>query len=221
MVLILIEDTKNTMATKLLRLRTQLTQQYTNNTASIRNKFDVIQSKVSGIELPERFKGTMVEKWAGYWKALFRDYREVGRDVCKFAREKPVRASLYGGLAGAIVYCAKRNPDETTFFEHLRLHNTDMVLVSDECRSPISSQYVTFLERCNNEGILRRLNIGIASVLWLDNYDRAICLYKATCKHTKYDLLSWHQRIIDVGFLNKWWKLEQSMIDYDINDASF
>lgn len=209
------------MATKLLRLRTQISQQYTNNTASIRNKFDAIQTKVSSIELPERFKGTMVEKWSGYWKALYRDYREVAIDVCKFARDKPVRASLYGGFAGSLVYCAKRNPDEATFIDHLRLHNRNMVLVGDECRSPISSQYMIFLERCYNEGILRRLNIGIASFLWLDNYDRAICLYKATCKHTKYDLLAWHERIIDIGFLNKWWKLEQSMVDYDINDASF
>lgn len=208
------------MATRILRLRTQLVQRYTNNTTTIRNRFDAIQSKVTSIELPERFKGTVVEKWAAYWKALARDYRDVAIDVYKFGREKPIRAGIYGALAASIVYSCKRNPDDVTYINHLRLHNINMVMVSDDCRSPVSSQYSTFVERCYNEGIVRRLNIGVASILWLDNYDRAICLYRATCKHTKYDLLSWHQRIIDVGFLGKWWNLEKAMVDYDVNEAN-
>lgn len=207
------------MVWKILQWRSQLSQQYINNKASIRNKFDTIPFPI--IKLPDFFSGTIVEKWGSYWKALFRDYRDVTIDIFKFARDKPIRASAIGGVAASLVYCSKRNPDDTAFMNQLRLHNATLVLVSDECRSPVSSQYVTFLERCHNEGILRRLNIGVASVLWLDNFDRAVCLYKATCKHTKYDLLTWHDRVIDIGFLDKWWKLEKAMEDYDINDTSF
>lgn len=208
------------MATRLPRWRAQLVQRYTSNITSTRNRFDAIQSKVANIELPERFKGTPVEKWIGYWKALARDYRDVAIDVCKFARDRPIRAGVYGALGGAVVYSCKHNPDDVTFINHLRLHNINVVMVSDDCRSPVSAQHLTFVERCYNEGIVRRLNLGVASVLWLDNYDRAICLYRATCKHTKYDLLSWHQRIVDVGFLGKWWQLEKAMVDYDVNEAN-
>jgi hypothetical protein len=27
------------------------------------------------IQLPKRFEGTIVERWANYWKGLFRDYK--------------------------------------------------------------------------------------------------------------------------------------------------
>lgn len=206
------------MATKLLRLRTQFTQSYATNSISLKSKFNAIQSKVINFEVPERYKGTVVEKWMTYWKGVVRDYKDVFVDVGKFMKEKPLRSSIYGGLGGIAVYSFKHNPSESDFIDQLRVHNNKMILVDPICHNPTSSQYSIFIERCYNEGIIRRLNIGIGSFLWLDNYDRAISLYKATCKYTKPELLTWHDRIIDVGLWDKWWKLDDKMIDYDINE---
>lgn len=208
------------MATKILRLRSQILQSYSTNSSMVRSKFDAIQNKMNNFELPERYKGTVVEKWLKYWKGLSIDYRDVFIDACKNIKEKPIRSSIYGGIGASIVYCSKHNPSETDFINDLRLHNANLILVNEVCHNPVSSQYLTFLERCYNEKIVRRLNIGVASLLWLDNFDRAVCLYKAICPHTKIELSKWHQRIIDIGFLDKWWNLEEKMIDYDVNEAN-
>lgn len=205
------------MATRLLRLRLNLTQKYTTGHSLVKDNINNFSTKLNGFEVPERFKGTVVEKWLTYWKSLMIDYRDVFVDVGKQMKEKPVRASIYATLAGSAVYCCKQNPNETDFIDRLRLYNADMMMVHHSCHNPISSQYLTFLERCYNEGIVRRLNLGVCSLLWIDNYDKAICLYKATCKHLKPELLNWHQRVIDVGFLDKWWKLDEKMTDYDVN----
>lgn len=205
------------MASKLLRLRVNLTQKYTTSQSLIKENINNINTKLNSIEMPERFKGTVVERMLIYWKSLMTDYREVFVGVGNQIKEKPIRASIYGALAGSAVYCYKRNPSERDFINHVRLHNSNMVLVSEICQNPISSQYIIFLERCYNEGIVRRLNLGIFSLLWIDNFDKSVCLYKATCEYTKPELTTWHQRVVDVGFLNKWWKLEEKMIDYDIN----
>lgn len=209
------------MATKLLRLRTQISQSYTTNSSLIKSKFDAVQSRFNNIEVPERFKGTMVEKWLAYWKGLVKDYRDVFVDVGKQAKEKPIRAAIYGAIGGSAVYSFKHNPNEADFIDQLRTYNTQMVLTAPICHNSATSEHLIFLERCYNEGIIRRLSVGIFSVLWLDNYDQAMSLYKATCKYTRPDLLTWHNRIIDVGFLDKWWKIDEKMIDYDVNEQNF
>lgn len=208
------------MATKLFRLRTQLTQSYTTNSSLLKTKIDAIQSRVNNFEVPERFKGTVVEKWLSYWKGLVTDYRDVFLNVLKQTKDKPIRSTIYGGLIGSAIYSYKHNPSEMDFIEQLRANNTKMVLIASDCLNPVSSQYLIFLERCYNEGIVRRLNVGIFSLLWLADYDRAVNLFKATCSYTKPELLTWHQRVIDVGFLDKWWKIDEKMIDYDINENS-
>lgn len=206
------------MATKLLRLRSQLSQSYTTNSSLIKTKFSAVQNKLNNFEVPERFKGTMVENWLSYWKGLVKDYRDVFLDVGKQMKEKPLKASIYGTVGGSIIYSFKHNPSETDFIDQLRSYNGKMVLVDPICQNPTSSQYLTFLERCYNEGIVRRLSVGVFSVLWLDNFDHALSLYKATCSFTQPDLLSWHNRIIDVGFLDKFWKIEEKMTEYDVNE---
>lgn len=209
------------MATKLLRLRTQISQSYTTNSSLIKTKFDAVQSRLNKIEVPERFKGTMVEKWLAYWKGLVTDYRDVFLDVGKQMKAKPIRATIYGGIGGSTVYSFKHNPSETDFVEQLRDYNTKMVLTAAGCHNPVASEYLIYLERCHNERVIRRLSFGIFSVLWIDNYDRALSLYKATCAHTKPDLQTWHKRIIDIGFMDKWWKINEKMIDYDVNEENF
>lgn len=208
------------MATRIFRLKTQLTQVFNTNSTIVKSKLNTIQTAVNRIELPERFKGTVVEKWANYWKNLGRDYREVIVGVGDSIKEKPLRSGIYGICASGIYYCCKHNPDETDFFEKLRRFNTDLVLVSESCQNPTSAQYIKFLEQADNLGIIRIWNFGVVSFMWLDNYHTALGVYKATCSYMQPDYLTLHQRVIDIGFLDKWWNLEKRMVDYDINEAN-
>lgn len=208
------------MAKNILRLRSQFTEAYTINSSIIKSKIETIQNRINRIAIPEKYKGTVVERLLLYGKGLILDYRDVLIDVGKYIKEKPVRSSIYAGLGATIVYCFKHNPSESDFLEQFRLHNTNMILVDKSCHNPISSEQLIFLERCYNQKIVRRLSIGVCSFLWINDYDRALGLYKATCKYTKPDYLSWHKRIVDIGFLGKWWKIDEKMHDYDVNVAN-
>lgn len=208
------------MATKILRLKSQFTQAYTTNSSFIKSKYETIQNRINSIAIPEKYKGTLAEKLLLYWKGLILDYRDVIIDVGKHIKEKPMRSSIYAGLGATTVYCFKHNPSEMDFIEQLRLHNANLILVDKSCHNPISSEQSIFLERCYNQKIVRRLTIGVCSFLWIDDYDRALGLYKATCKYTKPDYSSWYQRVVDIGFLDKWWKIDERMHDYDVNEAN-
>lgn len=206
------------MATKIPRLRSQLTQSYTKNASAFRAKWNIVQTRLDQIAIPERFKGTVVEKWLRYWRGLCIDYGDVFANVGQQMKKKPIRASIYASLIAATWYCARHNPSETEFFDRLRKYNAEMILVNPVCHKPTSVEHLIFVERSLNEGIIRKLNLGVCTLLWLDNYDKSVALYQATCTYTQPDYLTWHKRVIEVGFLDKWWTLEEKMVDYDVNE---
>lgn len=119
------------------------------------------------------------------------------------------------------MYLNKYNPDESSFREYLLQNSTKLVQIAEPIRNPISENHVKWLEQCYNEGVIRRLNLGIISIIWIDNYDKMCSLYKTVCPYLRPRYITFHERIADVGCLGKWWILENKMIDYDVNEAEF
>lgn len=168
-------------------------------------------------KLPEKFKGTIVEKWANYWKQLGIDYKDVIMDTAKTIRDKPIRSSIYGTILGSLYVMAKNNPDREDFMLQLRNYNANMVLVSESCQNPTSAEHIKTVENGINENIFHWTNLGIVTLLWYDNYSPDLGLYKATCDYLQPEYLTFHKRIVDIGWMNTWWTLKSKMIDYDVN----
>ncbi|XP_012532324.1 mitochondrial import inner membrane translocase subunit Tim29 [Monomorium pharaonis] len=187
----------------------------------LRCKFNAIGVKIRNYEMPERIKGTILERWAKYWHGLYIDYKDVAFDVAKDCRERPVRAAMYITLLGGCFYAGQRNPDETMFRAQLVQNSLKLIQVGEPIRNPISVQHINWLQQCCNEGLIRRLNLGIVSLIWLDNYDKDCFLYKTVCPYLKPRYMTFYERIVDIGFLEKWWILEKKMKDYDVNEAEF
>lgn len=184
-------------------------------------KINKIGVKIRSYEMPERIKGTILERWVKYWHDLYINYEEVAIDVAKDCRERPVRAAMYISLLGGCYYSNRHNPDETMFRDQLIQSSIKLMQVGEPIRNPVSVQHLKWLEQCYNEGLIRRLNLGVMSLIWLDNYNKDCSIYKAVCPYLKPRYETFHERIVDIGFLEKWWLLERKMKDYDINEAEF
>lgn len=167
--------------------------------------------------LPERFKGTVVEKWTNYWKGLLRDYSEVGLGVVKESIAKPKKAMAYGTGVLGIYLAAQNNPDERAFMTLLRKQTNRLVTLPPDQQNPESTDYLVMLERAVNQKKLRLLSLGIITLMWVDLYDEDDCTYPAICEYTSVGFLNFHERIIDVGFWNEFWRLKHKMRNYDIN----
>lgn len=185
------------------------------------SRFSEVSVKIRNYEIPERLRGTFLERWGKYWHGLYVDYKDVVFDVAKDCRERPVRAAIYVTLLGGCFYSSRHNPNETMFREQLIQSSIKLIQVGEPIRNPVSVQHTKWLEQCYNEGLIRRLNLGILSFIWLDNYDKDCFLYKAVCPYLKPRYVTFHERIVDVGFLEKWWLLDRKMKDYDINEVEF
>lgn len=64
---------------------------------------------------------------------------------------------------------------------------------------------------------LFRLSIGFFSFLWVDNYSKVCGVFKSRCDYLKPRYLTFHERIMDVGFAGQWWVINKKMEEFDIN----
>ncbi|XP_055546579.1 mitochondrial import inner membrane translocase subunit Tim29 [Wyeomyia smithii] len=191
-----------------------------NNLEAWKQKQADIQSRINSITFPEKYKGTIWEKWAMYWKNLLMDYKEVILDTGRTMQQRPVRSAVYVTLLGSTYYCCVNNPSETDFAERFRQCRNELALVHPTCQNPETTSHILFLQQAYNEGIVRRISLGVVSFIWLDNFDRGVAIYKAICPYLKPRYITFHERIIDIGFNNEWWLLKRKMVDYDINEEN-
>ncbi|XP_017753372.1 PREDICTED: uncharacterized protein C19orf52 homolog [Eufriesea mexicana] len=184
------------------------------------NSINVLNKSINS-KIPEKSKAVFPERWAKYWKTLYTDYKDAALGAYEHSKKHPIRTSIYFSLLASYVYLNKHNPDECSFKEELLQNTMKIMQVGEAIRNPISENYVKWLGQCYNEGIIRRMNLGIISLIWLDDYDKMCSLYKSVCPYLKVRYLTFYQRVVDFGFLDKWWILESKMKDYDINEIEF
>ncbi|KAH8356148.1 mitochondrial import inner membrane translocase subunit Tim29 [Drosophila serrata] len=167
--------------------------------------------------MPERLKDTFVEKWIKYWNGLMRDYSEVAVGVVRESYAKPKKALFYGTGLVLLYQSAVNNPGEDCFMTLLRRDSNRMITVAKDQQNPVATEYLRTLEQAINQKKLRLLSLGICTLLWVDLYDEDDCTYPAICEYTKVGFLNFHERVIDVGFWNEFWRLKWKMRNFDVN----
>uniref|UniRef100_A0A1B6BXL3 Mitochondrial import inner membrane translocase subunit Tim29 n=1 Tax=Clastoptera arizonana TaxID=38151 RepID=A0A1B6BXL3_9HEMI len=199
-------------------LLTPLKNFYSNN--FLNRKSNLLNIKFNNLTTSsDNNKTTLVARITKFSADLLRDYKEVVKDVIVEVKEKPRKAATIATTLGLLFYCGKLNPDEISFRTNVLNCIHDIMLIGKPVRNPASEQHLIFLETCYNQGLLRRFSFGIFSVIWLDNYNSNLGLYKTSVPYLKPKITTYWDRIIDIGFLNKWWILNNKMIDYDVNPS--
>ncbi|KAG7300172.1 hypothetical protein JYU34_015721 [Plutella xylostella] len=184
---------------------------------SLKNGSVVVTKLQNRVKFPERFKGTIVEKWADYWKNLFIDYRQMLQDLRTDIQDDPKKAFLWTtGLTTAFLL-ARNNPTERDFKDSLKMIANEVILVSDDCRNPASIEHVRYLDTCYNEGLIHYRSLGIASVMYVSDYNNSCSIYKSQCSHLQPTYFGYLSRIVDVGFMGRWWNIFKKTANYDVN----
>lgn len=167
-------------------------------------------------QFTEKIKGTIVEKWVRYWKQLFLDYKDAAIDLRKDCRERPLKTVGYVSLITAMFICAKTNPDETSYRDSILQASNEVIRVHPSLQRQSSLEHLRLLEKCYSLKYIRRTSFGCFSVIWVDNHSESCKMYECTCDYLQLSYVDFFKRIIDIGFLNKWWLLEKQVEDYDV-----
>ncbi|XP_046966448.1 mitochondrial import inner membrane translocase subunit Tim29 [Vanessa cardui] len=173
-----------------------------------------VQSK---IKLPDKLKGTIVEKWANYWKNLVIDYRQMFQDLRTDIQEDPRKALLWTTGIATLYALAENNPSEIDFKDNLRRITNNVILVSEDCRNPKAVEHIHYIQRCYNEDVIHYGTLGIVSFMYTSELNDSCDLYKAHCSYLKPSYFSIFSRIVDVGFMGKWWNTYIKTTNYDVN----
>ncbi|EQB78400.1 hypothetical protein CB1_000765009 [Camelus ferus] len=70
-------------------------------------------------------------------------------------------------------------------------------------------------------GCLRHVSLGLFSLVYEAPFDAQTSLYQARCRYLQPRWIDFPGRILDVGFVGRWWVLGARMRDCDINDDEF
>ena len=138
--------------------------------------------------------------------------------MCNSAKEKPLKASIITTIGASCLYMNRHNPDEHSFRDNFVRLNQDLLTVPDFIRRPESERFQNELNKMENQNIIRRWNFILFSVMWRDDFDDKCGHFAAKCEYMQPTYLERLQnRLIDVGFLDRWWISEKKMIECDIN----
>ncbi|XP_069577690.1 mitochondrial import inner membrane translocase subunit Tim29 [Brachyistius frenatus] len=159
---------------------------------------------------------------AGVWcRGLFSDYKEACREIVVGAWERPLKASVYATLVGGAYACFHTKPDRPSFEAALLGCSNQLCLLSPWIRSGAADGHVQTLVKLHNEGRLRLASLGLLTLVYRADYDPDAALYEARCSGLSVPWRELPERVLDVGFVGRWWILDSKMKDYDVNEAEF
>lgn len=96
-------------------------------------------------------------------------------------------------------------------------YSNKLVVLHPSCQKKEAVEHLRHIERCYNKHTLKRINFGIASVIWVNRFSIPCSEYNSNCPHLERPYSKFNDGILDFGFLNIWWVLSRRMLDYDIN----
>ncbi|KAI1723680.1 translocase of the inner mitochondrial membrane 29 domain-containing protein [Ditylenchus destructor] len=159
---------------------------------------------------------------SNYIKTIATDYATVLKDICKDSRSRPLKAASYGGLLAGVIYSYKSNPDIRQLRSKVVDLRQDMTLLPAPIHNKKADAHLERLTSLLNNNRLDHYNCFLFSVLLQRPYDRKCNIYEAQDKTTRN---WWWQEIwnnlVDIGAFNRFWYLEHTFKDYDVNEDEF
>lgn len=164
----------------------------------------------------------MIAVSVGVWcQSLASDYKEAFREMVVGAWERPLKASVYGALLGGAWACFHTKPDWSSFEAALLERSGQLGLLSPWIRSASSDGHMQSLMKLRNEGRLHCLSFGVFALVYHSDFDPDVTLYEARCSNLSVPWRELPRRLLDVGFVGRWWILDSKMKDYDVNEEEF
>ncbi|XP_069783348.1 mitochondrial import inner membrane translocase subunit Tim29 [Narcine bancroftii] len=165
-----------------------------------------------------RIRGGKVGLWT---KSLVNDYREACKELVVGTRDNPGKAAVYCMLLAGASACTYSNPSDKSFQVALLESANQLLVLSPWVRNGQADQHVQKLLTIKTQGRLRHQSLFLFSFMYADPHDPVTSIYDAQCEYLKPRWSDFPGRVLDFGFLGKWWMLGSKMKDWDVNDVEF
>lgn len=152
---------------------------------------------------------------------IYVDYKNVFVDFLKGIKDKPLKSVFQLGLVGTGYLVYRHNPNENIYYDTLMENTLALLEISNNIRNRDSDSYTQNIQKLYNQGRLQRQSFGLFSVMLLKDYGKDYDGYEKHCYYTKTRWVYLWKQVIDIGAVGRWYYLEKSMTDFDINYDEF
>ncbi|XP_064899918.1 LOW QUALITY PROTEIN: mitochondrial import inner membrane translocase subunit Tim29 [Columba livia] len=165
-----------------------------------------------------RFVRSRVGRWFG---SVLHDYAAAASDVTSGARRRPGAAALTVSSVAAAGAAAATVPSAESFDAAALDAAAALGLLSPGTRSPDADRHVQRLLRRRATGRLRYRDLVLAAVVYESPRAAGAAAYAQRCRYLRARWWEAPRRLLDVGFLGRWWVLRWRCRDYDVNEREF
>ena len=157
-----------------------------------------------------------------YFKNVYADYSEVFKELHRDAKRRPLKASFYGASIVFVLNLFRTNEGLKSYASEVVSACNRLGAVSEGMRNPISNGYVQIIGELNGHRQLRQVDLGFSTLIYKTDSNPDVRLYRYTCKHLNPSLKEFFtEKLVDLGILGHWIKLETMMRNYDINEDEY
>ena len=149
---------------------------------------------------------------------ILTDYVEVAKDLVQGAKQRPVKAALYLTSAALFTATWRKRPDYASYVDGVVNYANELGMCSETVRKPSAKRYLDDLSKLHADGRLKYVNLGVVAVVLKRDYSPSCANYHETCQHLQSRWWTMRERVVDVGFWDRWRNLELEMIDFDVNE---
>ena len=130
----------------------------------------------------------------------------------------PFKTSLMCVAGVAMTMMWKKNPDTHTYTDEVLWYSNEISQCSQQTRNQDAHTYISDIVNMKCTGRLQHVDLGFFSVVVERPFSEGCHTYSETCTYLQPRWSDYWNRVVDVGFWNRWWILKQQMADFDVNE---
>ena len=149
---------------------------------------------------------------------ILSDYTETARNFGGYCRKKPVKSFTFSSFLLLISFFTYYCPDADSYSHLITCDTNDISLLSKKLRNRAAQKAIFYLKQLQDEGEISTFSVGPCRIAYIRGTPLNNRLYSLNCQFLIPSNISFYNRILDIGFMSKWWHIESVMIDFDVNN---
>lgn len=153
------------------------------------------------------------------FRNVLKDYVDAFRSFRNSFRDFPVKYSVLSSTFIIFLFVSYHCPDNVSYSNIIISSTNEISLVSSKLRNIDTEGKLFALMQLNDEAKICTFSLGLCRIAYMLKTTPNTNLYSIrSYLLTPFNIYS-YMRILDVGFMNTWWYIKRTMVNFDVNNV--
>lgn len=163
----------------------------------------------------------VIRRTFDYCRDIANDYATVAIESAVAARRRKLRSTVIASSLITLIYANRTVPSEFDMHDSLTHYRQQLATISTSVRNREAVDELRRRTQIVNESRYRYRHCCVFAIVTVERATSKCDLYEMQCNALKPSIFTgWiHDgRILDVGAFGRWWMLDKTMRNADVND---